>query len=237
MNMDPCEKSALHICEEGIQKINESANRLEKPVITWSLLVDLDGLSMRHLWRPGIKALLYIIDTVERNYPETMGRVLVVRAPRVFPITWTIVSAFIDEHTRSKFLFYGPDFAHMKDGLAQYLDGEVIPDFLGGPCKTMIHECGLVPKTLYKMNSLDDHGDEVPVELPIIIEVLAPGIHQHDHKNLYKSVDLKAGFSHELLIRNEDPKSVLTWDFDVIRNDMHFTLYRITQELPEKKGE
>ncbi|XP_044249385.1 protein real-time isoform X1 [Drosophila takahashii] len=235
LGMDGLLRLALHICEEGIQKINESANRLEKPVLTWSLLVDLDGLSMRHLWRPGIKALLYIIDTVERNYPETMGRVLVVRAPRVFPIAWTIVSAFIDEHTRSKFLFYGPDFAHMKDGLAQYLDGEVIPDFLGGPCKTMIHECGLVPKTLYKMNSLDDHGDEVPVELPIIIEVLAPGIHQHDHKNLYKSVDLKAGFSHELLIRNEDPKSVLTWDFDVIRNDMHFTLYRITQELPEKK--
>lgn len=50
---------------------------------------------MRHLWRPGIKALLYITETVERNYPETMGRVLVVRAPRVFPIAWTIVSAFI----------------------------------------------------------------------------------------------------------------------------------------------
>lgn len=50
---------------------------------------------MRHLWRPGIKALLNIIECVERNYPETMGRVLVVRAPRVFPIAWTIVSAFI----------------------------------------------------------------------------------------------------------------------------------------------
>ncbi|KAH8367497.1 hypothetical protein KR084_005245, partial [Drosophila pseudotakahashii] len=239
LGMDGLLRLALHICEEGIQKINESADRLEKPVLTWSLLVDLEGLSMRHLWRPGIKALLYIIETVERNYPETMGRVLVVRAPRVFPIAWTIVSAFIDEHTRSKFLFYGPDCAHMKDGLAQYLDGEIVPDFLGGPCKTMIHECGLVPKTLYKMNSLDDHGDEVPVEMPIVMEELAPGkrvsaIHQHDHKNLYKSVDLKAGFSHELLIRNEDPKSVLTWDFDVIRNDLHFTLYRITQELPKK---
>lgn len=87
----------MHICEEGIQKINESAERLEKPVLNWSLLVDLEGLSMRHLWRPGIKALLNIIETVERNYPETMGRVLVVRAPRVFPIAWTIVSAFIGE--------------------------------------------------------------------------------------------------------------------------------------------
>lgn len=52
---------------------------------------------MRHLWRPGVKALLRIIETVERNYPETLGRVFIVRAPRVFPIAWTIVSAFIGE--------------------------------------------------------------------------------------------------------------------------------------------
>lgn len=113
----------------------------------------------------------------------------------------------------------------------------------------MIHEGGLVPKTLYKMNSLEeDHEDDAAaIELQATGvasagEVLAPvkrmsTIIQHDHRNLYKSVELKAGFTHELLIRNEDPKSVLTWDFDVMRNDLHFTLYRVTQELPEKNGE
>lgn len=85
----------LHICEEGLKKMQEQTNREEKPIWTWCLIVDLDGLSMRHLWRPGVKALLRIIETVEQNYPETMGRVLIVRAPRVFPILWTIVSAFI----------------------------------------------------------------------------------------------------------------------------------------------
>ncbi|KAH8335781.1 hypothetical protein KR074_001527 [Drosophila pseudoananassae] len=241
LGMEGLLRLALHICEEGIQKINESAERLEKPILNWSLLVDLEGLSMRHLWRPGIKALLYIIETVERNYPETMGRVLVVRAPRVFPIAWTIVSAFIDEHTRSKFLFYGPDCAHMKEGLSQYLDEEIIPDFLGGPCKTMIHEGGLVPKTLYKMSSLEDHEDEPNGDGPAqssdeasIPSKRLSAVHQHEHRNLYKTIELKAGFTHELLIRNDDPKSVLTWDFDVMRNDLHFTLYRVTQELPEK---
>lgn len=102
INISSCASQALHICEEGIQKINESAERLDKPVLNWSLLVDLEGLSMRHLWRPGIKALLYITETVERNYPETMGRVLVVRAPRVFPIAWTIVSAFIGKKYKYK---------------------------------------------------------------------------------------------------------------------------------------
>lgn len=88
-------KHALHICEEGLQLIEQATNKSGKAVTTWSLLCDLEGLSMRHLWRPGIKALLNIIETVEKNYPETLGRVFIVRAPRVFPIAWTIVSAFI----------------------------------------------------------------------------------------------------------------------------------------------
>lgn len=88
-------KLTVRICEEGLQLIEEATKAHEKPVLNWSLLVDLDGLSMRHLWRPGVKALLRIIETLERNYPETLGRVFVVRAPRVFPIAWTIVSAFI----------------------------------------------------------------------------------------------------------------------------------------------
>lgn len=87
----------LNICEEGLRLMKESTKELERPIANWCLLVDLEGLSMRHLWRPGVKALLRIIETVERNYPETMGRVLIVRAPRVFPILWTLISTFIGE--------------------------------------------------------------------------------------------------------------------------------------------
>ena len=100
------------------------------------MLLDLEGLNMRHLWRPGIKALLHIIEICEANYPETLGRVLIIRAPRfkpastylspekyritgliiqnthlnrVFPILWTLVCPLIDETSRAKFLFYATD--------------------------------------------------------------------------------------------------------------------------------
>ena len=87
----------LHVCEEGLKLLEEATSTSEHAVHSWCLLVDLDGLNMRHLWRPGVRALLRIIQIVEANYPETMGRVLIVRAPRVFPILWTIVSTFIGE--------------------------------------------------------------------------------------------------------------------------------------------
>lgn len=51
--------------------------------------------------------MLKVIEVVECNYPETMGRLLIVRAPRVFGVLWTLVSPFIDENTRNKFLIYG----------------------------------------------------------------------------------------------------------------------------------
>lgn len=60
---------------------------------SWTCLLDLEGLNMRHLWRPGVKALLRMIEVVEDNYPETLGRLLIVRAPRVFPVLWTLVRA------------------------------------------------------------------------------------------------------------------------------------------------
>ena len=51
--------------------------------------------------------MLKVIEVVECNYPETMGRLLIVRAPRIFGVLWTLVSPFIDENTRNKFLIYG----------------------------------------------------------------------------------------------------------------------------------
>jgi hypothetical protein len=67
-------KLTLHICEEGLRLAEEASHRLNKPVSTWCLLLDLEGLNMRHLWRPGMKALLHIIEICEANYPETLGR-------------------------------------------------------------------------------------------------------------------------------------------------------------------
>jgi hypothetical protein len=94
----------MHVCEEGLKLTKEATHTSGKPITTWCLLVDLEGLNMRHLWRPGVSALLRIIEIVESNYPETLGRVLIIRAPRVFPVLWTLVSTFISEYITINFL-------------------------------------------------------------------------------------------------------------------------------------
>ncbi|XP_023938876.2 protein real-time [Bicyclus anynana] len=207
-------KLTLHVCEEGLKLLEEATRSSEHAIQSWCLLVDLDGLNMRHLWRPGVRALLRIIQIVEANYPETMGRVLIVRAPRVFPILWTIVSTFIDENTRSKFLFYGGKDYLQPGGLLDYIPKDLIPDFLGGPCKSFVHEGGLVPKSLYVSGAFTERdGDPLSED------------------SIYRSVSLGKGQLHEVIVHNRDPQSVLTWDFDVLRHDISFTVYRSDREL------
>ncbi|KAJ1531458.1 hypothetical protein ONE63_000136 [Megalurothrips usitatus] len=211
-------KLTLHVCEEGLKKTEEATRNGRKPISTWCLLVDLEGLNMRHLWRPGIRALLRIIEIVEANYPETLGRVLIVRAPRVFPIMWTLVSTFIDDNTKSKFLLFGGNDYQEEGGLVDYIPDEFVPDFLGGSSKTNICEGGLVPKSMY-MSEVELEKEGCPLM----------------EDSIYRSVTLGRGQVHEVQINNDDPGSVITWDFDVMRQDVIFSVLHTKVPLPLKE--
>ncbi|XP_046386580.1 SEC14-like protein 5 isoform X2 [Ischnura elegans] len=211
----------LHICEEGLRLTEKVTRTLGRPVSTWALLVDLDGLNMRHLWRPGVRALLRIIEVVESNYPETLGRLLFVRAPRVFPIIWTVVGTFIHEATRAKFLIYGGNDYQAVGGLVDYIPEKYVPDFLGGPCHTKVPEGGSVPKCLQDESEEGRRGR------------IGSGTSEED--GMYTSVQLSDGEAHEIVVMSEESGTVLTWDFDVMHRDIVFSVKR-HKKLP-KDGE
>ncbi|XP_070579551.1 SEC14-like protein 1 isoform X2 [Ptychodera flava] len=203
-------RHVLSVMEDGLRRTEEATRATGKPIGAWTCIVDLEGLSMRHLWRPGVRALLRVIEVVEANYPETMARLLIVRAPRVFPVLWTLISPFIDENTRKKFMIYGGNDYLEKGGLTDYIDPHYIPDFLTGDCFCEIPEGGLVPKSLYR--SLEDLYD--------------PDERQLCSETIYKSVSLVKGTPHEILVNIEEKDQVITWDFDVLRGDIVFSVLR-----------
>ncbi|XP_041134387.1 SEC14-like protein 5 isoform X4 [Polyodon spathula] len=176
---------------------------------SWTCLVDLEGLNMRHLWRPGVKALLRIIEVVEANYPETLGRLLIVRAPRVFPVLWTLVSPFINDNTRQKFLIYSGSCYQGAGGLVDYIDKEIIPDFLGGQCLCNVPEGGLVPKSLYQT--------EEELESPDHIRLWT--------ETIYQSASIFKGAPHEIVLEILEGCSVITWDFDILKGDVVFNIF------------
>uniref|UniRef100_H2YPN7 SEC14-like protein 1 n=1 Tax=Ciona savignyi TaxID=51511 RepID=H2YPN7_CIOSA len=211
-------RHVIYIMEQGLQKCRESSVLRNKPMSSWTCLLDLEGLNMRHLWRPGVQALLRIIEVIEANYPETMARLLIVRSPRVFPVLWTLISPFIDEKTSSKFMMYtGTDYLEC-GGLVDYIPTEFIPDFLGGVSKVInticdIPEGGPVPKSLYKTEW--EKGDGVALW----------------EDTIYKSANVLKGAPHEVLVEVPERDCVITWDFDSVKGDVTFTLFHSTHPL------
>ncbi|XP_068605936.1 SEC14-like protein 1 [Brachionichthys hirsutus] len=201
-------RQVLLINEEGLQRCQENTKVFGCPISCWTCLVDLEGLNMRHLWKPGVKALLRIIEVVEANYPETLGRLLILRAPRVFPVLWTLVSPLIDENTRKKFLVYAGNSYQGPGGLVDYINKEIIPDFLGGDCMCDIPDGGMVPKSLYRT-----------------AEVLESEENRLLTDSIYKSASIFKGAPYEMLIEITEASSVINWDFDVSKGDVIFSIY------------
>ncbi|XP_074866779.1 SEC14-like protein 5 isoform X2 [Carettochelys insculpta] len=209
-------RHVLSINEEGQKRCEENTNLFGRPITSWTCLVDLEGLNMRHLWRPGVKALLRIIEVVEDNYPETLGRLLIVRAPRVFPVLWTLVSPFINENTRQKFLIYSGNNYQGAGGLVDYLDKDVIPDFLGGDCVCNVPEGGLVPKALYQTDEEPENSDHIRLWT----------------ETIYHSANVLKGAPHEIVVEILEGESVITWDFDILKGDVVFCLFH-SKRAPE----
>ncbi|ETN68996.1 hypothetical protein RB195_025957 [Necator americanus] len=205
-------KLTLSVCEEGLIKTAEATKQIGAPISTWSLLVDLEGLSMRHLWRPGVQSLLRIIEIVEAHYPETMGQVLIVRAPRVFPVLWTLISPFIDDNTRNKFMINGGET--VKEEISKYIDDQYIPDFLGGTCLANCPTGGHIPKSQYR-----------PVEeLPDEADVLS---------SMYTTASVTRGYPVEVVVPIASSGCVLTWDFDILKSDCEFVVYHTPKVIQE----
>eukprot|EP00794_Sanderia_malayensis_P008919 gene8919-9871_t len=202
-------KQVVSINEEGIKKCEEATKIFGKPVTSWTCLCDLDGLSMRHLWRPGVRAMLNIIELVEANYPETIGRLLLVRAPRAFGVVWTLLSPFIDENSRRKFLIYSGNDYLGAGGLTDYISPEYLPDFLGGECECSVMEGRPVPKTFYRYQNFGESGDSSWLGA-----------------DLYHTEHVLKGSPHEVMVTVPEAESVITWDFDVIDGDVIFTVLR-----------
>ncbi|XP_012563299.1 SEC14-like protein 5 [Hydra vulgaris] len=199
-------KHVVSINEEGLKKCREATEIYAKPITNWTLIIDLEGLSMRHLWRPGVRAVLRIIEVVQANYPETMSRLLIIRAPKVFVVLWTLLYPFIDENSRKKFLIYTGDDYQGPGGLEDYLMKEYIPNFLGGPCECHLPVGKVVPKSFYKF---EPTGESNWMET-----------------DLYHTGQVVKGTPHEVIITVTEAECVITWDFDVIEGDCVFQLLR-----------
>ncbi|GKT63739.1 CRAL/TRIO domain-containing protein [Colletotrichum tofieldiae] len=94
-------------CEESLEKytvflIETARMVLAPPVDTATIVFDMTGFSMANMDYTPVK---FMIKCFEANYPESLGAVLVHRAPWVFQGIWKIIKGWLDPVVAAKVHF------------------------------------------------------------------------------------------------------------------------------------
>ncbi|KAK9684363.1 hypothetical protein RND81_10G205100 [Saponaria officinalis] len=77
-----------------------------------------------------IRGYLGALSVLQDCYPERLGKMFIVHAPRVFMTAWKMIYPFIDDNTKRKIAFV--DSKHLKSTLLEDIDESQIPDVYGG---------------------------------------------------------------------------------------------------------
>lgn len=141
------------------------------------MITDLAGLGMRQCVPSAFSLLGSVLRIQEDHYPERLKTNVIIRAPSIFQYAWGIASKYLDERTRAKFVFAGPDHLSV---LRQYIDDEQIPAMYGGSaivdgdpeCRTRIPACGAM---------LPEHilSDRLEIDDQVHVNVRAGSSHLH----------------------------------------------------------
>ena len=77
-----------------------STNKTGKHIETQLAIIDVSGLSLAHI--AGIHYVQSITFVDQNYYPECLHKMMVINAPAIFPVIFSLVSVFLDAVTLSK---------------------------------------------------------------------------------------------------------------------------------------
>ncbi|XP_069921918.1 putative SEC14-like protein 6 isoform X1 [Oryctolagus cuniculus] len=199
-------------CELLLRDCEEQSRKLGKKVERVTTVFDMEGLGLKHLWKPGVEFAQEFLSTLEANYPELLKRVIIVKAPKLFPVAFNLVKACLREETRKKVVILGDNW---KQDLHKFISPDQLPAVFGG---TMTDPDGN-PKCLTKIN----YGGEVP-----------KSYHRRQQVRLQYEHTVSVGRGSSQQVENEIlfPGCVLRWQFASDGGDIGFGVF-----LKTKMGE
>jgi len=100
-----------------------------------SLVQDLEGLSLAH--RTGINWFSNIFFLNNNFYPESAAQMVVINAPGVFSLFWSVIKGMLDERTASKTHI----FSRNPKAVFDLVGVENAPAEMGGGCKRCNGQC------------------------------------------------------------------------------------------------
>mmetsp|Transcript_15155 Transcript_15155/g.29105 ORF Transcript_15155/g.29105 Transcript_15155/m.29105 type:complete len:483 (+) Transcript_15155:171-1619(+) len=85
-------------------------------------ILDLTNVTLtRHLCTLAREFFTKLVETDSHNYPESMGKVILINTGRLFPVIWTFVKNMVDPKTRERIEVFGMGAATDSGGWASRL--------------------------------------------------------------------------------------------------------------------
>ncbi|NXI51588.1 S14L2 protein, partial [Chloroceryle aenea] len=135
-------------------------SQLGKKIEMVLMVYDCEGLGLKHLWKPAVDIYGELLTMFEENYPESLKRLFIVKAPKIFPVAYNLVKHLLSEDTRKKVVVLGSNW---KEVLQKYIDPDQLPVEYGGTltdpdgdpkCPSKINYGGDVPQHYYVRDQL-----------------------------------------------------------------------------------
>lgn len=212
-----CLRTKVRDAEILRQECEKQSEKLGKYIESITIIYDCEGLGMKHLWKPAVEMYGEVLTMFEENYPESLKRLFLIKAPKLFPIAYNLVKHFLREETRQKIIILG---ANWKEVLRNYIDADQLPVIYGGSrtdadgnpnCETMLNYGGVVPKSYYVRESINVQYDQ--------------------------SITVSRGSFFQLEYEVLFPNCLLRWQFASEGSDIGFGLYLKTKGNDTKKRE
>lgn len=102
----------------------------------------------------------------------------------------------------------------------------------------MINNGGVIPKQLYKTESADepDGGDNIDDLETDGDDVTSTTQIKLNEVNLYQNIKLRPGQFYEIVIKNDDHRAVMTWDFESVKTEVLFTIFETDVDINDSNG-
>lgn len=99
------------------------------------LILDLQGLSFRTVTSTTARKIMKDLAQIQQDqFPELMGKMVIVNAPKVFSVVWSLAKSLLDPKTVEKIEIFAAEPAKYMPRLLELISPENLPCFLGGSC-------------------------------------------------------------------------------------------------------
>ncbi|XP_077153268.1 SEC14-like protein 2 [Ranitomeya variabilis] len=209
-------KTKMRDCEKLHLECRRQTEKLGKRVEEVVMIYDVEGLGLKHLWKPAVDLYCEVLQMFEDNYPEALKRLFVIKAPKLFPVAYNLVKHFLSEDTRRKIIVVGDNW---KEVLQKYIPANEIPKYYGGTledpdgdpkCKSKINYGGDIPKSYYLRDQVQQNYEQI--------------------------ANINRGSSHQMEYEILFPGCVLRWQFQSDGGDIGFGVFRKTKAGERQKA-